>query len=398
MKINRFIAACCLVGTSAAEQIPRLRKKAFMLEETQSLDIMELEFMTRFMESASSMAPVPSPTPRPVTRAPTSPSAPTVPTEGPTSSPTPLTENRDFIIQTKCGTTALERSRDIFTILASISNDIELVTPSSPQFQARNWLDNVDEAVICPSDVDRVAQRYRLALLYFGTTGQSWLNCRAEFHNDPSLCLKQDVRSSRRLNDMMEQDDGAEAIIKYSRAHRQVQQLGEEEAIRWLSKENECEWFGLDCGPEVGADSVSADAYYPLINLDLSSNNLQGPLLQEFFGFPEMIGFFMDGNMKISGVIPDSIGSMPNLKFLDMDDNQIRGQLPNSLFTLTNLLAIDLNANQMIGTLSPSISNIINLEVLQLENNMFSGDLPTEEGLLPLERLGMSRMMEVNTD
>jgi hypothetical protein len=95
----------------------------------------------------------------------------------------------------------------------------------------------------------------------------------------------------------------------------------------------------------------------------------------------------MDGNMKISGTIPEALGQMQKLKIWDLDDNMLSGSLPNSLYTLLELIAIDLNSNQLIGELSESIGDITNLEVLQLENNMMSGPLPSG-GLLNLLRLG----------
>jgi Leucine-rich repeat (LRR) protein len=161
----------------------------------------------------------------------------------------------------------------------------------------------------------------------------------------------------------------------------------EDEATRWLDGSNECEWFGLDCGDDIDPPDESVDAYYPVLNIDLRANNLAGPLISEIFEFAELRGLFMDGNMKISGTIPEALGQMQKLKLLDLDDNMLSGSLPNSLYTLLELIAIDLNSNQLIDQLSESIGDITNLEVLQLENNMMSGPLPSG-GLLNLLRLG----------
>lgn len=288
----------------------------------------------------------------------------------------------------------LERSRDILSVLSVISEPVELVTPSSPYFMARNWIDNIDEAIICAASESRIDQRYRMALLYYRFGGQSWYNCRAKSDSDESdICLVEDVRDSRNLKQMLSDSNGdVEAIVKYRPTKRRGLQDDyheEEEAIRWLDATNECAWYGLDCGEDYSPDrsDESVDAYYPVLTIDLSSNNLNGELIKEIFEFGQLEGFFLDGNMKITGTIPEALGEMPKLKFLDLDDNEIVGTLPNSLFTLYDLIAIDLNTNQLTGTLSESIGGITNLEVLQLENNNMSGPLPADS-LLELRRLG----------
>lgn len=218
------------------------------------------------------------------------------------------------------------------------------------------------------------------------------MNCRAWEDSDMTdMCLEEDVRTARRLKQMMEESNGKASIANYRpRTKRDLQnnseKFDEEESTRWLSDTNECEWFGLDCG-DAFLDGGSADAYFPLVNIDLGSNNLNGPLLPEFFGFLELQALFMDGNINISGSIPEELGQMNQLKFLDIDDSAVSGSLPEALFTLRDLIVIDLNSNQLTGTLSAGIGEITGLEILQLENNSMTGDLPTE-ALLDLERLG----------
>ena len=301
----------------------------------------------------------------------------------------------------KCGVTAIERSRDILTILSGVSNPVDLVTPSSPQFKARFWLDNIDPAIICASSVEHVKQRYRVALLYFQLGGPEWYNCRAAIDSGiDDDCLEENVRDSRLLQKMMlaESSNSANNAVEAIVNHRPMKHRGlqtdapsdwaEKEATRWLDGSNECEWFGLDCGKlyttRVG---VGTDECYPLINIHLSANNLNGPLAEEILQFDNLEGYYLNGNMNITGTIPDVLDQMPKLKFLAFDDNDLVGGIPNSLFNLSNLVAIDLNSNQLEGTLSESIGNLLNLEVLQLENNNMSGPLPADS-LLNLQRLG----------
>ena len=67
----------------------------------------------------------------------------------------------------KCGVTEIERSRDILSILLTVSDATMLIDRLSSRFAARMWLDEVDEALICPDDRDWIVQRYLAALVYF---------------------------------------------------------------------------------------------------------------------------------------------------------------------------------------------------------------------------------------
>ncbi len=316
------------------------------------------------------------------------------PADSSMSSPAPTLsgEQRDEIIVEKCAVTSLERSRDILSILSVISDPVDLITPSSPQFLARDWIDNRDQAVICASETAHIDQRYRVALLYYSLGGPTWLNCRAwEDSESSDMCLEEDLRTARHLKKMMTEGSDPKSIADYKpRAMRHLQQVegkfDEEESTRWLTGKNECEWFGLDCG-DAFVEGGSPDFYSPLVNIDLGNNNLMGTLIPEIFGFTELQALFLDGNTRIAGSIPEELGQMSGLKFLDIDDSELTGPLPTSLFNLTDLIVIDLNSNQLTGTLSAEIGAITGLEILQLENNSMTGEIPTE-ALLDLARLG----------
>jgi hypothetical protein len=341
---------------------------------------------------APTEAPVVAPTDAPVVAPTEVPALPPnrisfVPTEAPietgtpgpvTPSPTPTDDNRNQQILVKCGITALERSRDILSVLTLVSEPVNLITPGAPQFSARDWVDNQDAAIICASNSERIEQRYRAGLLYYALGGDMWTNCRAEKDAGfGDLCLEEEQGDARK---------------RQRRRH-----LQETEAVRFLDERNECEWFGMTCGDDYDPESGNNDdAYFALQTIDLSANNLEGPLFEELFGFLELEGLFMDGNLKISGSIPEAIGQLTKLRDLDLDDNALTGSLPNALYGITSLRAIDLNDNNLVGELSDAIGSLQNLEVLQLEYNMFSGPLPTD-GLLSLLRLGTCNRLGVGS-
>ena len=334
----------------------------------------------------ASSTPTAAPAVNPVPDTPSPTMAPVViPTPSPIpDTPSPTGAPRDDVILEKCGVSGLERSRDILSELTSISDSSALLTPSTAQFKARNWLDNRDGAVVCADEPEHIRQRYMVAVLYYGMGGGSWSNCAAlEDVAEDGGCTYQDVRSSRRLNQLIEDSNGNyESVTSYKR--KMEANWTEAGAIRWLSEENECEWFGLDCGGEY---LKASGAFAPLVNIDVSDNNLMGSFLPEMVIFSSLQGYFVDGNGNISGSIPSEIGAMTQLKFLDFDGNSLSGPIPDSLFSLSNLVNIDLNSNMLTGSLSEAVGDLSDLEVLQLENNSLAGGLPTE-ALLNLLQLG----------
>lgn len=78
--------------------------------------------------------------------------------------------------------------------------------------------------------------------------------------------------------------------------------------VPFLSPQNECEWYGMVCSSDY--DPVAADMfdeYFPLVVLDLSSNNLNGDLFDELYGFEGLQRLSFRSNGGVSGNISSSI-------------------------------------------------------------------------------------------
>ena len=228
----------------------------------------------------------------------------------------PKPRNRDTLIQEKCGLTALERSRDILTVLLQISDTQSLTNPEASQFKARDWVDNIDEAIICADNKARIEQRYRLALLYYELGGSQWTRCKA----------------------------ATDVIAK----HKDKGCPG----TRFLDKADECEWYGVDCGDSYNVATAEwMDAYYPIESLDLQSNNLQGELYDEFYGFTSLKELRFNDN-SLSGTIGDEIGQLTDLTVLQLDSNNFEGPVPRTgLLKLTQLSTLTLQENALTGSL-----------------------------------------------
>lgn len=219
--------------------------------------------------------------------------------------------------------------------MSGVSTAASLTNTNSPQYKAYEWLDKVDDRIVCPVAANEITQRYIVAVLYFAMNGSGWKKCQAD--TDIGPC-----------------DTGE----------------------RWLSLFHVCQWYGLECDEGTKA----------LTKITLKDNGLDGTLPTELFTLDGLTGLSLDHNKNIRGTIPNDIGGLVNLEYIELDDNALQGSIPEALYGMTTLKAIDLNGNQLQGTLSENIGDLTELMVLQVEDNMLIGTVPWI-GLALLEEL-----------
>ncbi|KAF8027128.1 hypothetical protein BT93_E0140 [Corymbia citriodora subsp. variegata] len=85
-----------------------------------------------------------------------------------------------------------------------------------------------------------------------------------------------------------------------------------------------------------------------MVNLDLSSNKLIGPIPKEFTLLSKLRGLNLSHNF-LSGGIPTMIGDMKSLESLDLSNNSLLGTIPQSFSTFTSLSKLNLSHNNFIG-------------------------------------------------
>lgn len=101
------------------------------------------------------------------------------------------------------------------------------------------------------------------------------------------------------------------------------------------------------------------------------------------------LGF--SGISNASGEIPEEIGDLTHLVFLDFALNSITGNLPTSFTNLTNLRRIRLQGLPMSGTLPANIGNLTKLEEILIVFSGFTGPIPSNIGnLTNLRRFDMN--------
>ncbi|XP_076893026.1 uncharacterized protein LOC143544938 [Bidens hawaiensis] len=112
------------------------------------------------------------------------------------------------------------------------------------------------------------------------------------------------------------------------------------------------------------------------IDLDLSKNNLVGPLPTEV-GYLNMLSALDLSDNNISGNIPSSIGGCVSLSWLNLKANLFNGTIPPSLSSLKGLVELDISQNNLSGQIPQFLEGFSSLEYLNLSYNDFEGEVPT---------------------
>ena len=113
----------------------------------------------------------------------------------------------------------------------------------------------------------------------------------------------------------------------------------------------------------------------------------------------------MENNLE--GSIPEDLGRITNMDYLELSFNKLTGTIPSSLYNLSSLLDFQFMSNQLLGTIHldiglafphlielyvadnrftgpipVSLSNASDLVYIEFQNNHFTGTVPRDLGML----------------
>mmetsp|Transcript_24960 Transcript_24960/g.45184 ORF Transcript_24960/g.45184 Transcript_24960/m.45184 type:complete len:1216 (-) Transcript_24960:628-4275(-) len=109
--------------------------------------------------------------------------------------------------------------------------------------------------------------------------------------------------------------------------------------------------------------------------LDVSSNQLNGPLHTEMGRLTALGSFFAEDNF-LTGTIPTEIGTMREVETIDLSDNIFIGTIPSEVGELHKMIEFLVSRNEMNGTFPVEFMASGKMEVLLLGDNHFTGTLP----------------------
>lgn len=196
---------------------------------------------------------------------------------------------------------------------------------------------------------------------------------------------------------------------------------------------DECQWEGVVCNVngqviEIDYSDIGLNGRLPpeirllpyLEVLDLSHNEIQGSIPEEFYDLRRMKKVYLYMNLlsgsistyvgqldalevlhmshnSFSGRIPQELQSdgqdIRPLKMLNLHSNLLSGTIPNNL-RLRQLVYLDLGRNRLTGTIPQDLGEtFVRLRQLYLDNNGLTGSIPTT---IPPMANGRLEIMEVN--
>eukprot|EP00567_Pseudictyota_dubia_P000725 CAMPEP_0197465970 /NCGR_PEP_ID=MMETSP1175-20131217/64811_1 /TAXON_ID=1003142 /ORGANISM="Triceratium dubium, Strain CCMP147" /LENGTH=1021 /DNA_ID=CAMNT_0043001997 /DNA_START=37 /DNA_END=3102 /DNA_ORIENTATION=+ len=223
-------------------------------------------------------------------------------------------------------------------IVGRVSSQESLANTISPQYQALVWLADNDTRQVSVEDTEAIVQRYALAVLYFSTEGEGWVN-----------------------------------------------------NTNYLTGRHECEWHGVGCESEAGAvKSIDIDynnltGTVPreifalrLDDVSLNANSISGTIPDDICNMSSAVNISLYRN-SLTGTIPSCIGELSNVRDLELWDNLLTGTIPESVDSMKVLSDLDLSINMLTGTISTDFfeHHAEHLIGFILYDNMLSGSMPS---------------------
>ncbi|XP_057958623.1 receptor-like protein EIX1 [Malania oleifera] len=187
----------------------------------------------------------------------------------------------------------------------------------------------------------------------------------------------------------------------------------------WLQTQRELEYLYLSNASILGVIPTGFSNMPQLSDVDLSQNQIQGPLplIPATLSYLDLSNNYLNGSLVsflcnkmvdlesslyhldlsknfLSGEIPDCWLNWKNLLVLRLDNNNLVGKIPSSMGSLTSLGSLHLSKNKLFGNLSTTLPSFHYLQVLDLSENKFSGRIP----LLIGESLPQLRVLILRTN
>lgn len=249
-----------------------------------------------------------------------------------------------------------------------IADAAALANPNSPQAKATKWITDEDEFQIeIPNPLEgvsgksyadsRFTERWSLAVFYYSTGGDAW-RYRLKFMQPIDHCDWFDRFVDPRGNIIRQGVTECKKSAEYPESGDKVTRIEISNNNMIGNVPSEIEFFPyLDTWiTPFNADLTTTSSLDPFIKLSGSLTHLE---LQY---------------CKISGAIPDTMGSMSALSFLGLGNNLLTGTIPDSFFGLSELVVLGLDDN-LLETEISNFGKFTKIQKMYIEDNLIRGQI-----------------------
>jgi Leucine-rich repeat (LRR) protein len=279
--------------------------------------------------------------------------------------------------------------------LPEITMQAIVTDPSSPQALAYQYM-LADPNLSDYSDA-RAQQRFALATLFYATNGDGWVVKEPiGTTTTPTIASVNKQAQSNELSFLsysVNECDWMPLLTRQETCNDQDQYLtlhlprtnlqGALPAeVPLLLSPSTLETINLNDNILTGYINTEMALLTQLRRLDLSLNQLIGPVPTELGACSHLTGLALQWNTQLSQTLPTELGLLTSMQHLWIFGTMVSGVIPTELGLLRELKGLFLQENKLQRTIPTELLTNMKLEELRLESNQLTGPIPDDVGLL----------------